>query len=150
MVKTSTQIIGALALAGALMSNGPASAAQPTPGLQADLNAARTSADVVVPVDCDAAQADQTKTTSVSVKIFQSVGRLLNIGTGSGTPTCTGQLEDVNITVNAIPGLKFQPGPSTILIKLTETTTTPPVPPLTTPTVTITETESGARVDLRP
>ena len=90
------------------------------------------------------------RTTSVSVKIFQSVGRLLNIGTGSGTPTCTGQLEDVTITVNAIPGLKFQPGPSTILIKLTETTTTPPVPPLTTPTVTITETESGARIDLRP
>ena len=29
--------------------------------------------------------------------------------------------EDVTVTVNAIPGLKFQPGPATILITLTET-----------------------------
>ena len=34
-------------------------------------------------MDCDPAEASQTKTTSVSVKIFQPFGRLLNIGTGS-------------------------------------------------------------------
>ena len=95
-------------------------------------------------------QARKTTTASVSVKIFQSVGRLMNIGMGSGTPTCNGQQEDVTVKVNAINGLKSQPGPSTILITLTETTTKPPEPPLTTPVVTITETETGARIDLRP
>ena len=45
MVKTSTRIVGALALVGALMSNGPVSAAQPEPGMQGDLNRPRTSAE---------------------------------------------------------------------------------------------------------
>ena len=153
MVKTSTRIVGALALAGALMSNGPASAAQPAPGLQGDLDPTRTKVeDVTVQVVCYPLPqgSTATKTASVTVKIFQSVGRLLNIGTGSGVPSCTGQAEDITTTVDAVSGLKFQPGPATILIKLTETTTTPPVAPATTPTVTIVETESGARINLRP
>jgi len=165
MVKTSTRIVGALALAGALVTSGPVSAAKPAQagqgGLIGDLSSARDSAIVKVPVDCDAIQpgSTDTKSASVSVKIFQSVGRLLNIGTGSVTstvqqPICTGSQTEIDVTVTAIPGLKFQPGPATILIKLTETTTTttPPVPPATVPTVAVTidETESGARVDLRP
>ena len=155
MVKTSTRIVGALALAGALMSNAPVSAAQPTPGLLGDLNAARTSVDIFVPVDCDAAiTTGQTNTATVSVYIFQSVGRLLNIGTGSSTPvTCgSGPEADAAITVNAIPGLKFQPGPATILMKLTEQLFEELTPGVFTPVVgtTPTVTESGARINLRP
>ena len=168
MGKKSTRIVGALALAGALVTSGPVLAvkpAQPTQGggggLIGDLSPARDSAIVKVPVDCDPAGANQTKTASVSVKIFQPSGRLLNIGTGSVASTaqqaiCAGSQTEIDVTVNAIPGLAFKPGPATILIKLTETittaTTTPPVPPATQPTVTVTvdETESGARVDLRP
>jgi len=159
--KKSTRIVGELALASALVSSGPVSAAKPVQGggqgLFGDLSPARDSAIVKVPVDCDPAGANQTKTASVSVKIFQPSGRLLNIGTGSvestaQQPICTGSQTEIDVTVNAIPGLAFKPGPATILIKLTETitttTTTPPTPP--TPTVTIDETESGARIDLRP
>jgi hypothetical protein len=171
MGKKSTRIVGALALVGALVTSGPVLAVKPAKpaqpaqgggeGLIGDLSPARDSAIVRVPVDCDPAGANQTKTTSVSVKIFQPSGRLLNIGTGSVAstvqqPICTGNQTEIDVTVNAIPGLAFKPGPATILIKLTETitttTTTPPVAPSTGPTVTVTvdETESGARVDLRP
>ena len=159
MVKTSSRIVGALALAGSLVCTGPALAAKAGggggPGLIGQLSSLRDSATVKVPVDCDPAGANQTKTATVSVKIFQPSGRLLNIGTGSvestaQQPICTGSPTEIDVTVNAIPGLAFKPGPATILIKLTETTTTPPVPPETTPTVSILETESGARVDLRP
>ena len=165
MGKKSTRIVGALALAGALVTSGPVSAAKPAQGggggLIGDLSPARDSAIVKVPVDCEPAGESQTKTASVSVKIFQPSGRLLNIGTGSVESTaqqliCTGSQTEIDVTVNAIPGLAFKPGPATILIKLTETitttTTTPPVPTATQPTVTVTvdETESGARVDLRP
>lgn len=165
MGKKSTRIVGALALAGALVTSGTVSAAKPAHGggggLIGDLSPARDSAIVRVPVDCDPAGANQTKTASVSVKIFQPSGRLLNIGTGSVASTaqqaiCTGTQTEIDVTVNAIPGLAFKPGPATILIKLTETitttNTTPPVAPATGPTVTVTvdETESGARVDLRP
>jgi len=165
MGKKSTRIVGALALAGALVTSGPVSAAKPAQGGQGgligDLSSARDSAIVKVPVDCDLAGANQSKTASLSVKIFQPSGRLLNIGTGAVAstaqqPICTGSQTEIDVTVNAIPGLAFKPGPATILIKLTETitttSTTPPVPPATQPTVTVTvdETESGARVDLRP
>ena len=161
MGKKSTRIVGALALAGALVTSGTVSAAKPAQGggggLIGDLSPARDSAIVKIPVDCDRAEANQTKTASLSVKIFQPSGRLLNIGTGSVAstdlqPICTGSQTEIDVTVNAIPGLKFQPGPATILIKLTEitttTTTTPTVAPATGPTVD--ETESGARIDLRP
>jgi hypothetical protein len=154
MIRTSTKIVGALALAGALMSNGPVSAAQPGAVMEGDLNQPRTIATVDIPVDCDAAQTNQTKTATLSVKIFQSVGRLLNIGTGSADPTCTGSPVDYTVAVTAIQGLKFQPGPATILIKLTETitTTTPNANPLLPPdvTVNVVETESGARINLKP
>jgi hypothetical protein len=109
---------------------------------------------VKVPVDCDDVQSGSTdtKSASVSVKIFQSVGRLLNIGTGSVTstvqqPICTGSQTEIDVTVNAIPGLKFQPGPATILITLTETTTSSAPPPVITPLPPV---ETGARIDLRP
>jgi hypothetical protein len=115
---------------------------------------------VKVPVDCDPAGANQTKTAKVSVIIFQPSGRLLNIGTGSVESTeqppliCTGSQTEIDVTVNAIPGLAFKPGPATILIKLTETTTTTTMSndpiPVPIQTVDVDETESGARIDLRP
>ena len=162
MVKSSTRIVGALALAAAMLSSGPVLAAKGGkgggPGMLGDLSPTRDSVIVKVPVDCDPVPPGTTTTKSetLSVKIFQSVGRLLNIGTFSVSSSvqqiCTGGPTEIEVTVKAIPGLTFQPGPATILIKLTETTTTtiPPVPPAITPTisVSVTETESGARIDL--
>jgi hypothetical protein len=162
MVKTSTRIVGALALAAAIASSGPVLAAKPGkggggPGMLGDLSAARDSVIVKVPIDCDLAGVNQTKSESLSVKIFQSVGRLLNIGTFSVAssplqPLCTGSATEIEVTVKAIPGLTFQPGPATILIKLTDTTTTttPNVNPLLPAEVKVdvVETETGARIDL--
>ena len=165
MVKTSSRIVGALALAAALVSSGPALAAKPGkggggPGMNGDLNQSRTSVTVMIPVECAAPVVNGTTTTTttatLSVKIFQSVGRLINIGTGSGAPTCNGQTTDVPVTVNAVSGLTFQPGPATILITLTETaiSSTPSVDPLHPEPVIVTSppeiTETGARIDLRP
>jgi hypothetical protein len=166
MVKTSTRIVGALALAGALVSSGPVLAAKPAkgggPGLIGDLSDLRDSAEILVTVDCLASTTTgQINTATVSVYIFQSVGRLLNIGTGTYPPpppppllpveplTCGDGTESAIVTVKAIPGLNFQPGPATILIKLTEqiidvATGLPPLGAV--PNVT----ETGARVDLRP
>jgi hypothetical protein len=57
----------------------------------------------------------------------------------------------MDVEVFAIPGLKFQPGPATVLIKLTEQTSIPGTTPEASPTVTgTTTTESGAKVNLRP
>jgi hypothetical protein len=161
MVKTSTRIVGALALVAALVSSGPVLAAKPGkggggPGLNGDLNQSRTSVAVMIPVECAAPVVNGTTTTTttatLSVKIFQSVGRLINIGTGSGVPTCNGQTMDVAVTVNAVTGLTFQPGPATMLITLTETATssTPSVDPLNPVIVTSPPeiTETGARIDL--
>ena len=118
MGKKSTRIVGALALAGALVTSGPVLAVKPAQpaqggggGLIGDLSPARDSAIVKIPVDCDPAGANQTKTASVSVKIFQPSGRLLNIGTGSVAstvqqPICAGSQTEIDVTVNAIPGLK--------------------------------------------
>jgi len=102
----------------------------------------------------------QTQSAIVSLKIFQSVGRLINIGTGSAESACSsaGQLLNVQVQVEAIEGLNFQPGPATILKTITQTvtttTTTPAVPPapatVTVTEVIINETETGARIDLRP
>ena len=172
MIKTSTRIVGAMALAAAMAGSGPALAAKPGkggggPGLLGDLSSARDSAIVMIPVVCatnplpPGANQTQTQSASVSVKIFQSVGRLINIGTGSADAACTsaGQLLNIAVEVDAIDGLNFQPGPATILKTITQTvtttTTTPAVPPAVIPTVTVTEviineTETGARIDLRP
>jgi hypothetical protein len=162
MVKTSTRMVGALALTAALLSSGPVLAKSGKgnggPGLNGVLNQSRTSVTVLIPVECAAPVVNGTTTTTttatLSVKIFQSVGRLINIGTGSGTPTCDGLTTDVPVTVNAVSGLTFQPGPSTILITLTETATssTPSLDPLNPNPVIVTSppeiTETGARIDL--
>jgi len=156
MVKKSTLIIGVLALAGALMGNGPVSAAQPNSVLIGDLNPARDVAAVTIALDCAALNppvVGQSNIATVSVKIFQSVGRLLNIGTGSsGVITCGAGAEDPTIDVNAIKGLKFQPGPATILVTQTIQTVQAgllPTDPVTVVAI-ILDDEYGARIDLRP
>lgn len=154
MVKKSTRLVGALALAGALVSNGPVSAA-PNGALIGDLNTARDIAVVTIALDCAALNppvAGQSNIAIVSVKIFQSVGRLLNIGTGSSQVTCGAGLEDPTINVQAIKGLKFQPGPATILVTQTIQTVQAGVLPTDPVTVvaTVDDDEYGARIDLRP
>ena len=139
-VKTKMTVLKrALVLAAVLALTGTASAKKATtgPGVSGDLSDDRTSATVSVSAQCD--PVTQGTSGALSVYIFQSVGRLINIGIGSGTVTCNNTATPQLITVNAIPGLGFQPGPATLLIRLTT------IDPLTLqPTVS----ESGSRVDL--
>jgi hypothetical protein len=121
-----------------------------------DLAPNRASAVIPISVQCDGAASEgESKTASLTVYLFQSVGRLINIGVSrvseTAVPECTGDSGIVDVEVFAIPGLKFQPGPATVLIKLTEQTTTPGATPEAPPNVTgTTTTESGDKVNLRP
>jgi hypothetical protein len=77
----------------------------------------------------------------------------LNIGTGSsGVILCDAGAEDPTIDVQAIKGLKFQPGPATILVTQTIQTVQAGLLPTDPVTVvaTIDDDEYGARIDLRP
>ena len=137
-----TALKGAMVLAAVLAMSGTALAKKPAGvggGVPADLSDDRTSATVTVSAQCD--PLTQGASGILSVYIFQSVGRLINIGIGSGTVLCTNATTDQSIVVNAIPGLAFQPGPATLIVKLTT------VDPLTLlPTVS----ESGSRLNLHP
>ena len=120
-----------------------------------DLAPNRGSAVVPISVQCDQASEGISKTASLTVYLFQSHGRLINIGVSradeTAIPQCDGNAAIMDVEVFAIPGLKFQPGPATVLIKLTEQTTTPGATPDAPPNVTgTTTTESGAKVNLRP
>jgi hypothetical protein len=140
-----TALKRALALAAVLALSGtgwakPSSA----PGVPGDLSSDRTSATVSVseqcapPVDLLAPPTNGT----VSVYILQSVGRLINIGIGNGVAVpCDGATLTQDVTVYAIPGLTFQPGPATMLIRFTATDPTDP-------TKTIVS-EQGFRVNLK-
>ena len=135
-----TGIKGAVALAAILAMNGAALAKKPANnGVPTDLSGDRTSATVTVSVQCDPATT-MNATGKVSVHIFQSVGRLINIGIGSGDVVCNNLETPQDITVTAIPGLAFQPGPATLIIRFTTTDL------LGTDTVQ----ESGSRINLRP
>jgi hypothetical protein len=136
-----TALKRALALAAVLALTGTAWAKSSPPGVSGDLSTDRTSATVTVTAQCDSTT--QGISGALSVYILQSVGRLINIGIGNGTVTCnvgaTPTTQDV--TVNAIPGLAFQPGPATMVIRITT------IDPLTLqPTVS----ETGSRVNLHP
>jgi hypothetical protein len=92
-----------------------------------DLAPNRGSAVIPISIQCDQATGQgESKTASLTVYLFQSVGRLINIGVSKASdtaaPQCTGNSAIVNVEVFGIPGLKFQPGPATVLIKLTEQT----------------------------
>lgn len=138
--KRITALKSALALAAVLAMSGAATAKQASNGgLSGTLSSDRTSATVTVTQQCDSV----TPGTSgaLSVYIFQSVGRLINIGIGSGTVPCTNSPFSQDVIVNAIPGLNFQPGPATLLVRVTT------LDPLATqPTVS----ESGFTINLHP
>jgi hypothetical protein len=124
-----------MALAVVLFSAG-AVAADTTVDPNGDLNGPRTVATVSITTQCTSGD-----TAALTVYIFQSVGRLINIGIGNAAPTCTTGVDVVSsVDVAAIPGLKFQPGPATLLVH-TETDDG---------LGTITKSDSGAKVTLKP
>ena len=137
--KKMTNLKRVLALAAVLAMTGTAMAKKPAPGVPGDLSPDRTSATVTVTVQCDSA----IETATLSVYIFQPSGRLLNIGIGNPPVTCTNPAidQEIVVTVNAIQGLAFKPGPATLLTRLTTVNTT---------TLEQTVSESGFRVDLHP
>jgi hypothetical protein len=137
----------ALAVAAILVLASTASAKKPASlGVPGDLSADRTSVTVSVTTpacfsDTQAIPPPPPAVGSLSVYIFQSVGRLINIGTSNTSITCDGTGLVQDITVNAVSGLTFQPGPATLLIRFSA-----PQDPNNPGTVTITET--GSRIDL--
>ena len=139
---------GALASAGLLMAMGavPAAAAQGDVSGNGDLSPDRSSAQLTIAALCDApVNVGDTKTGTLTVHLFQPSGRLLNIGIGTAPVTCDGVEANVAVDVNAIPGLRFKPGPATVVLKLAKQTADS--------NAAITEsstTESGGRVTLRP
>lgn len=108
-----------------------------------DLNGPRTIATVSITTQCTLGVSD---TAAMTVYIFQSVGRLINIGVANTVPTCDGTDHVLLVDVAAIPGLKFQPGPATLLVRIAITGPDPIDP---TKTVT-TFSDFGAKVKLHP
>jgi hypothetical protein len=110
----------------------------------ADLSSNRAEVTLTGTIECTKGVTDGT--ANITVHIYQSVGRLLNIGIGSlgTTPVnCSGagSSDPWQVTVSAIPGLKFQPGPATAVI--TVDTSVDSVPDTT-------STEQGAKIKLQP
>lgn len=135
-LKRAMVVAAVLAMSGTALAKKPAGVGG---GVPADLSDDRTSATVTVSAQCD--PVTQGASGALSVHIFQSVGRLINIGIGSSTLICNNTSTAQSIVVNAIPGLAFQPGPATLIVKLTT------VDPLT---MVSTVSETGSRVDLHP
>ena len=139
---------GAVALAAILAMSGSAFGKKNGNGggVPADLSPDRTTATVTVSAQCTAIEGTQG---TVSVYILQSVGRLINIGNGAGTATipCNGTAVSEEIVVTAFSGLTFQPGPATLIIKLTRYGSSNPADP-TAPLAVVGTSESGSRVDL--
>jgi hypothetical protein len=138
----------ALAVAGLLtaITAVPIAAAPGSVTGDGDLSPDRSSAQLTVAVQCDApVNVADTKAGTLTVHLFQPSGRLLNIGIGTVPVTCDGTQANVLVDVDAIPGLKFKPGPATVVLKLTEQTAD------SNAVVTgSTTTESGGKISLRP
>lgn len=111
-----------------------------------DLSPNRSSAQLTIAALCDApVNIGDTKSGTLTVHLFQPSGRLLNIGIGTAPVACDGVEANIVVDVNAIPGLKFKPGPATVVLKLAEQTADS--------NAAITDsstTETGGRVTLRP
>jgi len=86
-----------------------------------DLTSNRTEVDLEGTVVCDAT----TDTGTGTATIYQVHGRLLNIGLGTISFDCSAGTWSA--TVLAIPGLKFQPGPATLVVDATTTDVTGPI-----------------------
>jgi hypothetical protein len=142
---------GALALAAvlALASTAWAKKNGNGPGIPGVfVNGNRTSVTVEPTVDLIPTCDPNITTQSYSVKayIFQPSGRLLAIGIGtSDTFTCSNSTpQTVEVTVDAVPGLTFKPGPATLLYQVILTDSTD----LTMPPIVTVVSENGSRVDL--
>jgi len=134
----------AMALAAVLFTAGAAVAAAPTVTVDpnGDLNGPpRNVATVSITTQCTL-----DDTAAMTVYIFQSVGRLINIGIGTAAFTCSGGSDVSTVDVSAIPGLKFQPGPATLLVSIAITSPDDGDP--TTPETTTFS--NGAKVKLHP
>ena len=135
----------ALALAVVLAMTSTASAKKPASlGVSGDLSADRTSVTVSVTIpacfsDTATIPTPPPAVGSLSVYIFQSVGRLINIGTFNTTIPCDGNGSVQDVTVKAITGLTFQPGPATLLIRFSVNSSDPSQNTIT---------ETGSRIDL--
>jgi hypothetical protein len=77
-----------------------------------DLLPGRDEATVMVNVTCTL-----NDNATLTVHIYQSLGRLINIAIGTHAFTCTGNPESHPVSVFAIPGLKLQSGPATALVR---------------------------------
>ena len=111
-------LVAVLATGGRVVAHPTALAIDAT----ADLNSpSRTTAAVTGTIVCGSLE-DAT----ITVKIFQSVGRLLNIGLGTVAVDCTGVSQVWAASVVAIPGLKFQPGPATVVVEAATSVATVP------------------------
>jgi hypothetical protein len=143
---------GIIGLAGFLLLQTPAFA--DTNSLQIDgngnLSHSRNSATLTGTIACDAGESG-----TLTVHIYQSVGRLINIGTGNvASVTCNGNSGVWSATVNAIPGLQFQPGPATVVVRsvtsMTTVVTDPTTQQETTTTVVTSDSDFGGKVNLHP
>jgi hypothetical protein len=135
MLKSALTLAAMLAMAGTVWA-----AKGGGPGIAGVLSPQRDSATLQVPVSACTAVVGQSY--AVSAYIFQPSGRLLSIGIGNGPITCNGLDQLVDVTVDAIQGLTFKPGPATLLYRVTVTDSS------TTPATVTTVAESGSRVDL--
>ena len=123
----------------------PAAAKKGGPTSSGDLSPDRTSVELMIAAQCEApVNQGDTKTGTLTVHLFQPSGRLLTIGIGTGDVPCDGTQANVVVTVEAIPGLKFKPGPATAVYKMTEQTMD------VNNVVTASTTESGETVNLHP
>jgi len=105
-----------IAFAAVLLVGGPAFAVITELQLgTVDLTSNRTEVDLEGTVVCDAT----TDTGTGTATIYQVHGRLLNIGLGTISVDCSAGTWSA--TVLAIPGLKFQPGPATLVVDATAT-----------------------------
>jgi len=146
----------ALALAAVLVMAGTAWAAKPGgvgPGIPGDLTPTRDSVDLLVPVvgfpSCNTLNTNQTY--SVKAYIFQPSGRIFAIGIGYNTASfaCSADpntSQNVPVSVDALPGLTFKPGPATLVYQVIQTTTDTSTDPDTVTQIVVYE--YGSRVDL--
>jgi hypothetical protein len=118
---------GAVALAAILAMTGSAFGKKNKieGGIEADLSPERDIVTLTITPQCQIGTPGATSTADYSIYIFQSVGRLINIGIATGTGLSCNSTTPVQVEVPAIAGLTFQPGPATMISKFTtmETTT---------------------------
>lgn len=156
-----TALTWGLALAAVLAITGTGWAKKPTfagPGADGQLDSTRTIVTLSVPVPqqtCKTNTTTQTYTYSAKAYILQPSGRILAIGFSDPTDFNCLLDQNVNVTITAIQGLSFKPGPATLIYQVMETTTTTVVTdPLTGATATTTTTnvvnEYGSTVNLHP